>query len=57
MNCQPDPILAEITEQHPYTMEALRGIAEDLHIPYVFLLSEICDILRFTRQAEAGAGE
>jgi len=51
------PLLKELTEQHPFTMMSLQGISDDLGIPYVFLVHEICEAWRFTRQVEDGAGE
>lgn len=46
------PLLKELTEQHPYTIDTLRGISEDLGLPYVFLVHEICDAWLFARQAD-----
>ena len=52
MSYKNDPIFRELKENHPYTMEALRGIAEDLGVPYAFLLHEVCEAYRFVRLAE-----
>ena len=52
MSYQSDPVYRELTEQHPYTLEALRGIAKDLGIPYVFLVHEVYEAFRFVRLAE-----
>jgi len=57
MDFENDPVYQELTTQHPYTIMTLPAVAEDLGIPYVFLLHEVYDALRFARQAEAGAGE
>ena len=56
-NSKEHPLLKELTEQHPFTMMSLQGISEDLGMPYVFLVHEVCEAWLFTRQAEAVTGK